>query len=377
MITRRVLLLLLLLAILSLVLYRNESPDEAGTTPAPALDIKQIAGGLQQPWGLVFLPDGKMLVTEKPGRMRIVDADGHLSAPLAGVPKVAFVGQGGLLDVVLDPQFSKTHRIYFSYSEPRGDETNGTTVAYAELAQDRIENPKIIFRQQPAMKSDKHFGSRLAFAPDGNLFITVGERGIGMQRAQTLDNDLGKVVRVTREGGIPPDNPFVGRKDARPELWSYGHRNLQGAAINPWSGKLWTHEHGPQGGDEVNIPQAGHNYGWPIITYGEQYGGGKIGDGITHKKGMEQPIHYWVPSIAPSGMVFYDASRFPSWRGSLFVGSLKFGQLVRLQLDGEQIVSEQRWTLGHRVRDVRQGPDGYLYLLTDQSAGQILRVGPP
>ena len=371
--TSRHLLLALLLAIFSLVVYSNFEADKPASAP---LDIKQIAQGLQQPWALAFLPDGKMLVTEKPGRMRIIDAEGHLSAPLAGVPKVSYKGQGGLLDVVLDPRFAETRRIYFSYSESRGDDANGTTVAYAELAQDRLENLKIIFRQQPAMKSDKHFGSRLAFAPDGNLFITVGERYVGMQQAQTLDNDLGKVVRVTREGDIPPGNPFSGRKDARPELWSYGHRNPQGAAINPWSKKLWTHEHGPQGGDEINIPQAGRNYGWPIITYGEQYGGGKIGEGLSHKAGMEQPVHYWVPSIAPSGMAFYNATRFPAWQGNLFVGSLKFGKLVRLQLKGDKVESEQRFDIGRRVRDVRVGPDGYLYLLTDESNGQILRVGP-
>ena len=373
MISQRQLLLALLLVLFSLVVYSDFRADRP--VAAPTIDIVKVAHGLQQPWALAFLPDGRMLVTEKPGRMRIVDAAGNLSTPLAGVPKVLFKGQGGLLDVVLDPQFASTHRIYFSYSEPRDDEANGTTVAYAELEQDRIENTKIIFRQQPAMKSDKHFGSRLAFAPDGNLFITAGERYIGLQQAQTLDNDLGKVIRLTREGDVPKDNPFVGRKDARPELWSYGHRNLQGAAINPWSGKLWTHEHGPQGGDEVNIPQAGRNYGWPVITYGEQYGGGKIGDGITAKEGMEQPIHHWVPSIAPSGMAFYNAARFPKWQGSLFVGSLKFGKLVRLQLNGDKIIGEERWDIGRRVRDVRQGPDGYLYLLTDESDGQILRVG--
>jgi aldose sugar dehydrogenase len=374
MITSRRLLLALLLALLSLVVYgdfREDAPAAVST-----LDVKKIAQGLEQPWALAFLPDGRMLVTEKPGRMRIVSADGKLSAPLAGVPAVVYKGQGGLLDVVLDPQFAQTHRIYFSYSEPRADDANGTTVAYAELKPDRIDNLKIIFRQHPAMKSDKHFGSRLAFAPDGNLFITAGERNIGRDQAQTLDNDLGKVIRVTREGEVPAGNPYAGRKDARAELWSYGHRNLQGAAINPWSGKLWTHEHGPQGGDEINIPQAGRNYGWPVITYGEQYGGGKIGDGITKKEGMEQPIYYWVPSIAPSGMAFYNAARFPQWQGNLFVGSLKFGKLVRLQLKDEKVLSEQRWDIGRRVRDVRQGPDGYLYLLTDESNGQILRVGP-
>ncbi len=373
MITQRRLLLLLLLVLLALVVYNNTRKAHAATS---VLDVEQVAHGLEQPWALAFLPDGRMLVTEKPGRMRIVDADGKISAPLGGLPDVVYKGQGGLLDVVLDPEFATTHRIYFSYSEPREDGANGTAVAHAELERDRIENLKVIFHQQPAMKSDKHFGSRLAFAPDGNLFITAGERYFGMQQAQALDNDLGKVIRLTREGNVPEGNPFIGRKDARPELWSYGHRNLQGAAINPWSGKLWTHEHGPQGGDEINIPQAGRNYGWPVITYGEQYGGGKIGDGITKKEGMEQPIHYWVPSIAPSGMAFYSAARFPQWQGSLFVGSLKFGQLVRLELKDEKVQGEQRWNIGRRVRDVRQGPDGYLYLLTDESDGRILRVGP-
>lgn len=373
MITSRHLLLALLLALFSLLVYRNYVEDQPAQSD---LDVTSIAHGLEHPWALAFLPDGRMLVTEKPGRMRIVDAAGKISASLAGVPSVVYKGQGGLLDVVLDPQFAKTHRIYFSYSEPRAADTNATAVAYAELKQDRIENLKVIFRQQPAMKSDVHFGSRLAFAPDGNLFITTGERNIGRDKAQTLDNDLGKVIRITREGDVPAGNPFASRNDARPELWSYGHRNMQGAAINPWSGKLWTHEHGPQGGDEINIPQAGRNYGWPVITYGEQYGGGKIGDGITQKEGMEQPIHYWVPSIAPSGMAFYNAERFPQWQENLFVGSLKFGKLVRLQLSGEKVISEQRFNIGSRVRDVRQGADGYLYLLTDESNGQILRVGP-
>ena len=375
--TTRARLLALLLALLCLLAYgRHRQPENAAQSPQ-TLRVQSIAHGLERPWALAFLPDGRMLVSEKPGRMRIVSADGDLSAPLSGVPPVFSQGQGGLLDVVLDPQFATSRRVYFSYSEPRGEDGNGTTVAYAELAGDRLRNLKVIFRQQPAMKSDKHFGSRLAFAPDGTLFITTGERYYGMQQAQTLDNDLGKIIRLDREGEVPSGNPFIDRPDARPELWSYGHRNVQGAAINPWSGRLWTEEHGPQGGDEINVPLPGRNYGWPVITYGEQYGGGKIGEGITQKEGMEQPIHYWTPSIAPSGMAFYDSNRFPQWQGSLFVGSLKFGQLWRLSLKGETVVGSEQWRIGRRVRDVRQGPDGYLYLLTDERDGQILRVAPP
>lgn len=334
-----------------------------------------VAQGLSQPWALAFLPDGRMLVTEKSGQMRIVDAQGKITEPLDGVPAVANGGQGGLLDVVLDPQFAKTQRIYFSYSEPR-EGGNATAVAYATLEKNQLSNLKIIFQQQPAMKSNKHFGSRLVFAPDGNLFITLGERGIGQQLAQNVDNDIGKVVRVDREGQVPSDNPFLKKKDARPELWSLGHRNPQGAAINPKSGKLWTNEHGPKGGDEINVPMPGRNYGWPLITYGVNYSGTKVGDGESQRIGLEQPIHFWVPSIAPSGMAFYTASRFPQWQGNLFVGSLKFGQLVRLQLDGEKITHEERHELGSRIRDVRQGPDGYLYLLTDEADGKILRLSP-
>jgi glucose/arabinose dehydrogenase len=224
--------------------------------------------------------------------------------------------------------------------------------------------------------SRNHYGSRLAFAHDGALFVTLGERYSQMERAQDLDNHLGKVVRIDREGGVPAGNPNLERKGARPEVWSHGHRNPQGAAIHPQTGRLWTHEHGPRGGDEINVAQAGRNYGWPVITYGVDYSGLKIGDGETMRMGMEQPLHYWVPSIAPSGMAFYTADRFPAWRGNLFVGSLKFGQLVRLELEGERVKKEQRFALDTRIRDVRQGPDGYLYLLTDEADGRLLRVGP-
>ena len=340
------------------------------------LQVTEIATGLDHPWALAFLPDGRMLVTEKPGRLRIVSAAGTLGAPLAGVPKVDGRGQGGLLDVVLAPDFASSQRIYFSYSEPRGA-ANGTAVAHARLGAEALTEVTVIFRQRPDQDSRHHYGSRLVFDRDGLLYVTLGERGDSKALAQDLSGTLGKIVRLTAEGQPAPGNPFVGRADAAAEIWSYGHRNPQGAALHPQTGRLWIHEHGPKGGDEINVPQAGRNYGWPAITYGRGYDGRSIGTG-THQDGMEQPAYYWVPSIAPSGMAFYTAERFPQWQGNLFVGSLKFGLLVRLQLDGEKVVHEERLlqSLNRRIRDVRQGPDGYLYLLTDDSNGSILRVGP-
>ena len=339
-----------------------------------------VASGLEHPWGLAFLPDGRMLVTERPGRLRIVDADGKLSKPVKGVPEVYAVGQGGLLDVALDPKFAENRLIYWSYAEPEGS-VAGTAVARAHLVEDgggpaRLEDVQVIFRQQPKVSGPNHWGSRLVFAPDGTLFVTLGER-YQRDRAQNLDETLGKLVRINADGSIPKDNPFVGRRDARPEIWSLGHRNVQGAALNPETKRLWTVEHGAQGGDEINIPEAGKNYGWPIITYGRDYSGAKIGEG-TAKPGLEQPIYYWDPSIAPSGMAFYTADRFPAWRGNLFVGSLKFALLVRLELDGTKITHEERLLedLSERIRDVRQGPDGLLYLLTDNPDGRILRLEP-
>lgn len=353
-----------------------ETPVAPVTAAADALEVQQVAQGLEQPWGLAFLPDGRMLVTEKAGTLRLVDAQGQVSAPLAGVPKVVVRGQGGLLDVAVDPQFARTQRIYLSYSERRGGDTNATAVAHARLDGSALKDVTVIFRQQPARDSGHHFGSRLVFAPDGALFVTLGDRGSARDQVQPLDTTIGKVVRIDREGGIPQGNPFATRKSALPEVWSYGHRNLQGAAWNPADGQLWTHEHGPKGGDEINIARAGRNYGWPAITHGREYSGLKVGEGISAKAGMEQPLHWWVPSIAPSGMAFYTAERFPQWRGQLFVGSLKFGQLVQLQLDGERVTKETRHQMKARIRDVRQGPDGYLYLLTDAADGGILRVAP-
>jgi glucose/arabinose dehydrogenase len=348
------------------------------TTEKADIVVESVARGLNRPWGLAFLPDGRMLVTEKPGRLRIVTPDGKLSQPLTGVPTVSAGGQGGLLDVALDPNFADNRLIYFTYAEQRGD-GNATTAARARLndAGTGLENLAIIFRQEPTYSGNNHFGSRLAFAPDGTLFITTGERFNLRDKAQDLSTDLGKVIRVRPDGTVPPDNPFVGRSDARPEIWSYGHRNIQAAAINPTSRELWTVEHGARGGDEVNIPRKGLNYGWPIISYGVNYDGSKIGIG-TKKDGMEQPIFYWDPSIAPSGMAFYTGDKFPAWRGSLFVGALAGQHLNRLEISGDRVAKEERLLSGlrSRIRDVRQGPDGFLYLLTDQEEGRILRVRP-
>ena len=340
------------------------------------VEVTAIAKGLEHPWSLAFLPDGRMLVTERPGRLRYVTREGALSEPVSGLPRVHAEGQGGLLDVVLDPQFATNSTIYLSYAEPADDGTNGTAVARARLAGGALTDVKVIFRQQPKFKSNHHFGSRLVFAPDGNLFVTTGERNSQRDKAQDLGTHIGKVLRIAPDGAVPAGNPFAGRAGALPEIWSYGHRNLQGAALHPDTGELWTHEHGPRGGDEINIARAGRNYGWPVITYGREYSGPAIGEG-TSKAGMEQPAHYWVPSIAPSGMAFHDGRGYPAWKGQLFVGALAATQLVRLEVSADGKVNhEERIAIDKRVRDVREGPDGALYLVTDEDAGEILRVVP-
>src|SRR6185369_6496245 len=327
------------------------------------------------PWAVAFLPQGRFLATERPGRLRLIEADGKVGAPLAGLPEIAAGGQGGLLDLVLDSGFAANRTLYFCFSEP-GQGGNSTALARARLSADetRLEDVKVIFSQKPKVASSMHFGCRIVEARDGTLFLTMGERFSRKEDAQKLDNHLGKVVRLAKDGSPAAGNPFIGRSDALPEIWSYGHRNSQGATLAP-DGSFWMHEHGPQGGDEINLPQPGRNYGWPVITYGENYGGGKIGEGITAKPGMEQPLHYWVPSIAPSGMTFLTSDRYgPAMRGSLFVGSLKFGYLARLELAAGKVVREHRLlATGERVRDVRQGPDGLLYVLTDESRGKLLR----
>jgi glucose/arabinose dehydrogenase len=341
------------------------------------LRVTTIVQGLQNPWGLAFLPDGRALVTERPGRLRILDLSTRtLSAPVSGLPAVWASGQGGLLDIALDPAFVQNQRIYFSYAEAGGNGQAGTAVARGRLVGLALQDVQVIFRQSPKLSSGNHFGSRLVFDDAGHLFVTLGENNVRIT-AQYLDHHQGKVVRLWPDGTIPPDNPFVDDPEALVDLWSYGHRNPQGAALNPWTRVLWTVEHGAMGGDEVNIPQAGRNYGWPIITHGLNYDGRPIPESIgSSAPGMEQPLHYWVPSIGPSGMAFYTGLQMQRWHGDLFVGALATQQLVRLDLDGDRVVGEERLLngFGYRIRDVRNGPDGALYLLTDSSNGRVLKI---
>ena len=341
------------------------------------IELVTVTSGLEHPWGMAFMPDGRVLVTERPGRLRIIDRDGKASPPIAGVPVVEAVKQGGLLDVALDPAFATNRLVYLAYTEPR-EGGNGTSVARGVLERDSLVGVQVIFRQQPAMQGGYHFGSRLVFDRGGRLFVTLGDRNVGRAQAQTLDNTIGKIVRINSDGSIPPDNPFVGREGALPEIWSYGHRNVQGAALHPVTGELWANEHGPKGGDELNRVLPGRNYGWPVVSYGVEYSGGKISDSGT-APGIEPPVHYWVPSIAISGLMFYTGERFPAWRGSAFVGGLKSQQLVRLKIEGDRVVEEERLLRGglkERVRDVEQGPDGCIYLLTDEETGRLLRLQP-
>ena len=338
--------------------------------------VETVVGGLVNPWSLAFLPDGRMLVTERPGRIRIATPDGQLSAPLAGVPKVAAQGQGGLHDIVLDRGFRQNQTIYFCFAEP-ADKGSRTAMASARLNGSKLEDVEVIFRQEPAVPSSRHFGCRIVQGRDGNLFLGLGDRGDYSSDAQSLDNHIGKIVRVAPDGTVPKDNPFVGRKDALPEVFTYGHRNIQGAALHPQTGELWTQEHGPRGGDEVNIEQPGRNYGWPVVGHGVAYSGITIHQQKS-RPDMVDPIHVWVPSIAPSGLTFMSGKMFPKWSGSAFVGALAGRMVVRLTLDGERVTNEERMLQGlqERIRDVRTGPDGALYLATDNKAGRILKVTP-
>jgi aldose sugar dehydrogenase len=338
-------------------------------------EVKLIARGLNFPWGMAFMPDGNMLVTERVGRLRIVSPDGRVSEPVKGVPKVFAMQQGGLLDVEIDPNFASNQIIYLSYAEPEGAKA-GTAVARAKLVDGGLENLQVIFRQVPKTVGANHFGSRLVFAPDGNLFITLGDRGSNIEEAQNLSNHLGKLIRIRPDGSVPNDNPFVKNSKAKPEIWSYGHRHIQGAALNPNTGELWIHEHGPRGGDEINIPKPGKNYGWPEASYGVHYSMAPIKDEHA-EQGFEEPIYYWTPSIAPSGMMFYSGSLFPGWRGNLFVGALAGTHVARLVVDGNKIAGEEQLLKNTlRFRDVEQGPDGAIYLLTDEEDGKILKIVP-
>jgi len=368
-----------IIAVAAVVLAGAARHGEARSfeTEQAVLDVRTVADDLVHPWGLAVLPDGDLLVTERPGRLRIVTPEGDVSEPISGVPDVYNVGQGGLLDVVLAPDFAESGRIYLSYAEP-GAGGGGTAVARARLDRDALmlNELEVIFRQKPKTGGGRHFGSRIVIKDDGTLWITIGDRG-ERQRAQNLTINRAQVIRVNPDGSIPDDNPFVGVDGRRPEVWSHGHRNPQGAAKHPQTGALWLNEHAAQGGDEVNIPEAGKNYGWPVVHYGEDYGGGQFGE-ATKKDGYAQPVYYWDPSIAPSGMTFYTSDRVPAWTGDIFVGALKFRQLVRLDVENNRIIHEERMLkdVGERIRAVDMAPDGGLYLLTDARDGRVLKVTP-
>jgi aldose sugar dehydrogenase len=341
-----------------------------------AFRVVKVVEGFEQPWSLAFLPDARMLVTEKAGRLRVVTQGKLDPRPVEGLPEVTVHGQGGLHDVALHPQFEKNQLVYLAYAA-RGPDGVGTELARGRLASHRLEGVQVLFRQSPKGRAGQHFGGRIVFDREGFVYLTLGDRG-ERDRAQRPDDHAGSVIRLHDDGRVPKDNPFVGRAGWKPEKFTLGNRNMQGAALHPQSGALWTHEHGPQGGDEVNVMRSGLNYGWPVITYGANYGlGTKIGEG-TQKPGMQQPLHYWVPSIAPSGMAFYVGDKFPRWQGDLFVGALRDQMLVRLKLDGEKVVSEERLLKGvlGRIRDVRAGPDGFIYLLTDEAHGALVRLEP-
>jgi glucose/arabinose dehydrogenase len=348
-------------------------------SPIGDIKVEEIASSLNYPWGMTFLPnDNGMLITEREGTLRHMTIEGQISKPITGLPEILSQGQGGLLDITLDPEFQTNRWVYLSYTEPGPNSTNGTAVARAQLSSDMksLESVEVIFSQKPKKTGSHHFGSRLAFAKDGTLFITTGERFSHANEAQDLNSHLGKLIRINKDGSIPKDNPFIKDQNAQPEIWSYGHRNMQGLALNPWTGEIWEHEHGPRGGDEVNIPKAGKNYGWPIVSYGSHYSRIPIPDEHA-SKGFEEPHYYWTPSIAPSGMAFYKSEMFPELQGDLLIGSLVLTHLNRLDLDENfKVVKEERWLedLNLRIRDVEIAKDGSIYLLVDDSDGQVLRL---
>jgi glucose/arabinose dehydrogenase len=369
-----------LLGLLSAACLTAQTPAKQSPTPtniSTVLRVETVATGLVNPWGLDFLPDGRMIVTEKPGRLRIVAKDGTLSEPVTGVPAVFARGQGGLLDVAVDPKFAQNRTIFFTFAEPGDSGTAGTAVGRGRLVGNALTEVEVIYRQSPKVRSTAHFGSRIVFNKDGTLFVTAGDRGNQRPLVQDLSTGIGKIVRINPDGTIPKDNPFVGRAGVNEAIWSYGHRNLQGATLDG-AGQLWTVEHGAKGGDELNHPQAGKNYGWPIITYGTDYNGTKIGEG-TAKAGMEQPVYFWDPVIAPSELVYYTGDKYPGWKGNFVAGGMgTVNGLVRLVVENGQVVREERHLgeLALRIRDVQQGPDGFLYVTTDVTDGKILRVRP-
>jgi glucose/arabinose dehydrogenase len=351
---------------------QGSAEEKTIDTKTGQIKVETVAEGLKRPWGLAFLPNGRMLVTEKAGRLRIVGKDGAISEPVKGVPKVVANGQGGLLDVALDPDFATNGLVYLSYSEP-GEGGAGTAVARGKLSDGNLDNVEVIFRQKPKVDGGNHFGSRLVFSGDGKLFVTLGDR-FKFDPAQDLASHLGKIVRINPDGSVPDDNPFVGQEGRLPEIWSYGHRNVQGAAIHPETGKLWENEFGPFGGDELNIPEAGKNYGWPAVSWGNNYDSSEIPDPPTRPE-FADAIRHWNPVISPSGMTFYTADAIPGWKGNLLLAGLSSEAIVRLELDGEKVTGEERIEMGTRIRDVSQGPDGAVYALTDED-GEILRLTP-
>ncbi len=349
---------------------------ETQTSQGAEFEAVVVADGLEHPWGLAFLPDGRMLVTERNGNLRVVTPDGQVSDPVLGLPEVAARGQGGLLDVILHPDYGSNGWLYLSFSRS-GQNGTGTAIARARLDDTGLRDVATIFMAENEASGGRHFGSRMAFGPDGKLYVSVGDRGQD-DKAQNLANHNGAVLRLNDDGSVPSDNPFVGQANALSSTFSYGHRNPQGMAVHPTRGEVWIHEHGPQGGDEINLLKAGANYGWPLVTFGRSYSGFPIGEG-TSAPGLEPPLYHWTPSIAPSGMAFYTGAAFPGWKDNLFVGSLKFQYLARVVLDGSRVVTEERLLEDQfgRIRDVRQGPDGLLYVLTDEDNGRLVRLQPP